>query len=132
MIGIIAAIAIAALFALLILTILVGGHMKSIDPVRPECATAAATAGSHPAHSMVAQEKLDVEAVERDVFAKVDLIQSLVNGTMPMNGSTSKPKVKPGEPVDPEHHPPDETGYLKAITDKVEQIKRLSNKQNIG
>lgn len=76
--------------------------------------------------------KSDVEITERDVFAKADLIQKMVQGMTPMNGAAKHAVAKPIEPVDPETQPPDETAFMKAITDKVEQIKRLSKKQNIG
>jgi len=74
--------------------------------------------------------KSEVEITERNVFAKADLIQKMVRGMVPLNGTVvDKPAIaKPLEPVDPETQPPDETAFMKAITDKVEQIKRLSKK----
>ena len=80
------------------------------------------------------QTKLDIETVEREVFAKADLVQKLVRGMIPVNGAAKavyKP-ASPSEPADPATQPPDETAFLKAITDRVEQVKRLSKKQSIG
>jgi len=72
------------------------------------------------------QIKVEVEGVEQEVFAKAELIQKMVQGMDPLNGAM---RVVSLEPVDPKTHPPDETGFMKAITDKVEQIKRLAAKK---
>lgn len=113
--------AFAAVVIMLILAISRSGKPKVILENEHSC-------GIEPSMPILdPQVKVEVEGVEREVFAKADLIQNMIQGMSPLNGSVKA--TKPIEPVDPENHPPDETGFMKAITDKVEQIKRLTAKK---